>query len=224
MKYLYFGLILIFVSLTFSFYNANINKRQILIRDLKNKVELASQSALCENDYKSEDGIASYSLGFCEEDENINVNKIDFDLAVQKFEKILFENLRLEDENDKARIKESIIAEALIEDNQITMIGKSKRKATYSLDYKSIELNNNELLKYFNTEIHDKIERFCAEESGINGVYYPTLEDDINLFQTTSFVAILDSVNIPYLNISTDKNRNRDYYVFSCGAADLVRK
>lgn len=224
MKYLYFGLILIFVSLCFSLYNANINKRQILIRDLKTKMEVASRSALSEIDYSSEDGMDGYSQGFGETSERPDRYKVDFDLAAEKFEKILFDNLSLSSQIDIIKMRNCILIEALIEDDRIIMRGKNNRKKIVDFNYKTEGLSETELLELKSRKVFDEIERFCADENGINGTYYPILNEEINLFRNTSFLAILDSVKIPYLTSNTIENKIKNYYVFSCGGADLSRK
>lgn len=246
---------MVFVALNFAFWGSSETRQKLEVCRYKHSVESSADSACRAVSYSDNLSLLAAGNGFGEGLESPLNIAIDKDNALRNFEKVLFSNLGINEENTKAIFREKIILYVVIDfdgiynkkgegsweekDKFLTNIQGEEYCLNFSeklfrsrdgvwiepseisgFDQKMVkkkissiisEKINNQLLKIANAKIGSS-RRYLTFFSDVTGE-----SKEFNSFSGPGFLAIVDGIEIPGMNITDRGNIN----IYSIGASDI---
>lgn len=258
MKYLYIGLIMIFVAMNFSFWASAETRQKIEVSRYKHASESAADSACHTVRYCDENSLRAVGNGFGEGLESPLNIAIEKSKALENFEAVLFGNLNISEDPLKVEIRSKIILSVVIDFDGITLKRGSENWGAkesfiielagqrYGLNFSKQVLRisdgiwlregevagltesiiRNKINADISRKINDELLSIAASaEHGENGEMRGLrfLSDvtgenkELNSFSGPGFLAIIDGVKIPGMNIEGRDRIN----VYSVGGSDI---
>ena len=248
---------MVFVALNFAFWGSVETRQKLEVCRYKHAVESSADSACKAVRYSDKHSLLAAGNGFGEGMESPLNIAIDKDNALRNFEKVLFGNLGITEENTKSVFREKIILYVVIDFDGIyikkgegswetkdqfftniqgeeyclnfsellfrskdgvwieasKIIGFDQKMAKKKISSIISEKINNELLKIASAEINTS-KRYLTFFSDVTGE-----SKEFNSFSGPGFLAIVDGIEIPGMNITDRGNIN----IYSIGASDISK-